>query len=155
MRPGWKRLLATVPLVGAAVLGGCRVTGPPSTTASGKAVTYCEIIADPPVAASHKIDAPGRFRCDGGGASTILITVSLQKQGASGAWSTLATQAFVAHDQDTSRARSEAQRTRDVSIDCATGQFRTLVHAVETSGGARMTYDVHSVTVPSPCSFRP
>ncbi len=154
MRPGWKRLLATVPLVGVAVFGGCRVTGPLSATTGGKGLTYCEVIADPPVAASHKIDAPGRFRCDGGGASTILITVSLQKQGAGGAWSTVATQAFVAHDLDTSRSRSESQRTRDVSIDCATGQFRTLVHAVETSNGASKTFDDHSVTVPSPCSFR-
>lgn len=154
MRSGWKRLLATVPLVGAAVLGGCRVTGPLSATAGGKGLIYCDVFADPPVAASHKIDAPGRFRCDDAGANTILITVSLQKQGAGGAWSTVATQTFVAHDLDTSRERSEAQRTRTVSTGCAAGEFRTLVHAVETSNGARKTYDDRSVTVPSPCSFR-
>ena len=154
MRSGWRRLLATVPLVGAAVLGGCRVTGPLTTTTGGKGLPYCDVFADPPVAASGKIDAPGRFRCDNAGANTILITVSLQRQGTGGAWSTVATQTFVAHDADTSRDRSEAQRTRDVSIDCATGQFRTLVHAVETSNGSRKTFDDLSVTVPSPCTFR-
>ncbi len=154
MPSGWKRLLAAVPLIGAALLGGCRVDGALSAATGGKDFTYCDIFADPPAAASHKIDAPGRFRCDGAGASTILITVSLQKQGAHGAWSTLATKTFVAHDADTSRERTEAQRTRDVSIGCATGEFRTLVHAVETSGGTRKTFDEASVTVPSPCSFR-
>jgi len=138
----------------AAALDGCRVTKAIDQASGQGNVTYCTIIADPPVHSGKVINAPGRFRCDDTGADSITMTVSVQKRDAKGAWHTIASKTFVAHGDDTTRQRSESQRTRTVSVACATGWFRTSLHAVEASGDAKRIVDSQSVAVPSPCSYR-
>lgn len=141
-------VLVTLALA-ATPLAGCRIdTG---SALTGDKVVYCTIMADPPHLAGSKIAAPGRYRCDGTGADTITMTVTLQRKAANGKWARIASQTFIAHGANTSRARTEGTRTKAVRIACALGQFRTVVHAVEVSRGKTRTYDMHSVTVPSPC----
>jgi hypothetical protein len=156
VRARFKGLVTAVAVVltGAAAISGCRVTTAIDRASGQGNVTYCAIIADPPVQTRQVIDAPGRFRCDDAGADTITMTVDLQKRDATGAWHTLASRTFVAHGDDTTRVRSESARTRVVSVACATGWFRTALHAVEVSGGASRSVDTRSVPVPSPCSYR-
>ena len=114
-------------------------------------IDYCTIMADPPVKAGSTIAAPGRFRCDGDGADTIKIRVTVEKKSSKGIWTALKHGTFVAHGANTSRDRSEGTRTRKITVRCASGQFRTVVHAVETSHHHTKVYDVHSVPVPNPC----
>lgn len=112
---------------------------------------YCEIIADPPVKAGSVISAPAHYTCDGKGADTITMTVTLQRKSSNGTWKKLTAKTFVAHGVNTTRARTIGTRTHTVSAACANGQFRTLMHAVEKSQGHTETFDNHSVPVPNPC----
>lgn len=130
-------------------LSGCRVDNGAILT-DGK-VVYCTVMADAPHPSDSKITAPGRYRCDGGGADTITMTVTLQKRGTTGDWASVIAQTFVAHGDNTSRKRTEGTRTKTVRADCADGNYRTLVHAVEVSQGNTHTYDMHSVTISNPC----
>lgn len=114
-------------------------------------VVYCTVMADPPVKDGKQIAAPGRYRCDGKGADTITITVTLQRKASDGSWQRVVTGTFVAHGANTTRVRTEGTRTRRVTTACVTGQFRTLVHAVEASEGNTQDYEYHSVTVRDPC----
>lgn len=156
MQARFRALVSAVAVVlsGAAAESGCRVTHAIDQASGQGNVTYCAIIADPPVQSGKVIDAPGRFRCDDAGADSITMTVNLQKRDAKGAWHTIASRTFVAHGNDTTRLRSESARTRVVPVACATGWFRTALHAVEVSGGNTHTVDTSSVPVPSPCSYR-
>jgi hypothetical protein len=122
-----------------------------SITLPGPDVDYCTIIADPPVKVGSHLDAPGRFRCDGKGAGTITMTVTLQRQTAGGSWKSLTSGKFVAHGRNTTRALSESARTRRVPGTCGDGVYRSLVHAVEKSKGHTQVYNNRSVTVPNPC----
>jgi hypothetical protein len=115
-------------------------------------VDYCTIVADPPQKDGGRIDAPGHFTCDGKGASSITITITLEKQTSKGGWTKLTSGTFVAHGNDTTRSKSQSQRTRHVSSACSTGKFRSVVHVVEKSKGHTQDYDTHSVTVPKPCT---
>jgi hypothetical protein len=115
-------------------------------------VDYCTILADPPTKDGKQIAAHGRFRCDGNGADTITIKVSLQKQASNGSWKTLTSGTFVAHGTATSRSKSESQRTRTVLGACSKGHFRSVIHAVEKSKKHTQVYNNTSVFVPSPCN---
>lgn len=140
--------LVALPVAVVFSLSGCQDTLagvlPPGS------IDYCTVMADPPVKAGSAIAAPGRYRCDGKGADTIKITVTMQKK-SNNTWKKVKSATFVAHGANTSRDRSEGTRTRNVTTKCASGQFRTLVHAVETSNGHTKVFDVHSVPVPNPC----
>ena len=131
-------------------VSACRPTG---ITVAGDDVVYCTIIADPPIDDANRIAAPGRYRCDGDGATSITITVTLQKLKPDGVnWSTVAHGTWTVKGENTTRLRSETTRTRKVYGRCATdGWYRTLVHAVEHSNGHSQTFDNHSVRVPHPC----
>jgi hypothetical protein len=144
---------ATLGLVVAVLcLSGCQVDAVASALPSGP-VDYCTIVADPPIVAGKKIAAPAHYTCDGKGADTITITVTLEQAAANGSWRTLSTATFVAHGTNTSRARTLGTRTKRVFVACASGHFRTVTHAIELSNRHTQTYDSHSVTARNPCSI--
>ena len=113
-------------------------------------VDYCTIMADPPSKDGSRIAGPTHFRCDGKGATSLTLTVTLQKQSHSG-WKSLKKHTFVVYGVDTSRAKSEDSRTRKVYAACGTGEYRTVLHAVEKSKGHAQTFNMHSVSAPNPC----
>ncbi len=148
MRPRSKRLAMLACLVLAATgLAACQGAG----SVVNSDVDYCTIMADPPVKDGSKMAAPGRYRCDGKGADSITITVTLQKQASNGSWHSVKTGTWTAKGTDTSRTLSETQRTRNTVVSCANGEYRTLVHSVEKSRKHTFDYVTHSVTVNSPC----
>jgi hypothetical protein len=149
----WTKTTLVLTLSGAVLcLSGCRVDTVASSLPAGD-VDYCTVMADPPVKIGKHIAGPGRYRCDGRGAGTITITVTIEKKITGGRWRSLSTRTFVAHGTNTSRDLSEADRTRRVTSTCASGQFRTKVHAVEKSNGHTQNYDSHSITVRDPCDI--
>ncbi len=148
MRPRLKRLalLACLAVV-ATCLTACQ--GADSLVASD--VDYCTIMADAPVKDGSHMSAPGRYRCDGQGADSITITVSLQKQASNGSWHSVKTGTWTVKGTNTTRSLSESQRTRNATVSCADGSYRTFVHSVEKSKKHTFSYETHSVTVKSPC----
>lgn len=142
-------LSLAVALVATPVLAACQPTSIGDLTS--KDFTYCTILADPPQQSAKKLVGPSHFDCDGGGADSITMTVTLQHLDSRSAWVTLTTDTFVMHGKETSRSPNQNARTRSVSVACASGKFRTVMHAVEASKGKTRTYDNHSVTVSNPC----
>jgi hypothetical protein len=144
------RLFFTVVLlVTAGLLSACRLDQV-DTTLPGEKMVYCTFIGDPPIKDGGKIDGPGRYRCDGDGASSITFTVRLeQKHGTS--WTTVTSRTWVIKGINTTRERTEKTRTRTVQIGCAEHVYRTAVHVVEHSRGLTKTFDYHSVGVTNPC----
>jgi hypothetical protein len=114
-------------------------------------VDYCTIMADPPVKDGPHMSAPGRFLCDGKGADSITISVTLQKQAASGAWTSVKSATWTVKGTATTSALSQSDRTRNTTVTCATGEYRTLVHSVEKSEKHTFAYSTHSPTIISPC----
>jgi hypothetical protein len=142
-------IFAVVLLVTAPVLTACRLDQV-DTTLPGEKMVYCTFIGDPPIKDGSKINGPGRYRCDGSGASSITFTVRLeQKHGLD--WSTVKSKTWTVKGANTTRERTEGTRTRTVQISCAKHVYRTAVHVVEQSRGLTKTFDYHSVGVTNPC----
>ena len=158
MRPRWSGpasrrpvALVIVLLCAAAGLSACRVNDAFDSALSSSKFVYCTIMADAPDESAGKIKAPAHFVCDDPGPDVITLTVSLQKRGTGGTWATIAAQTFVVHASDTTRARTQATRTRSVTAACSSGSFRTTVRAVEQAKGLTHAYDPSSIMVPNPC----
>ncbi|HEY2791113.1 MAG TPA: hypothetical protein VGJ28_02075, partial [Micromonosporaceae bacterium] len=115
-------------------------------------VDYCTIVPDPPVKDGSHIAAPVHYTCDGKGASSLTITITLEKQTSGGSWTRLVTDTFVAKGKNTSRGVSLGNRTKKVLGACTSGTFRTSMHTVEHSKGHSQTFSQHSVSVPKPCN---
>lgn len=142
-------LLVVVLLLTATTLSACRLDQV-DTTLPGEKMVYCTFIGDPPIKHNHKIDGPGRYRCDGNGASSITFTVGLQQKRGLG-WTTVKSDTWTIKGVNTTRERTEQTRTRTVSIACANHVYRTFVHVIEHSRGLAKTFDYHSVGVTNPC----
>jgi hypothetical protein len=149
MRPRSIRiaLLACIAVAASMCLTACQ--GDDTLVASD--VDYCTIMADPPVKDGSHMAAPGRYRCDGKGADSITITVLLQKESSSGAWHTVKSGTWTVKGTATSRSLSESQRTKNTTVSCANGEYRTLVHSIEKSKKHTFRYTTHSPTITSPC----
>ena len=158
MRPRWSgpapcrpAALVLVLVCAAAALSACRVKDAFDSALSSSKFIYCTIMADAPDESAGKIKAPAHFVCDDPGPDAITLTVTLQKRGAGDTWTAIASQTFVVHASDTTRARTQGTRTRSVTAACSSGSFRTTVHAVEQAKGLTHAYDPSSITVPNPC----
>jgi hypothetical protein len=139
-------LLASLTLA-AAGLTACRHDPLPNSD-----VDYCTIVPDPPVKDGSRVAAPVHYTCDGKGASSLTVTITLEKQTSGGSWRKLTTDTFVAKGAATSRSRSMGERTKRVFASCSVGTFRTVMHTVEHSKGHSQTFSGHSVNVPKPCN---
>jgi len=140
---------AAVALLGVMLLAGCKVEA--INAAANKSFVYCTIMADPPTVSGQRINGTGHYRCDYPGADSVTMTVSLQKQNASGKWVAVSSHTYSATKGNTTRDRTEGTRTKSVSVPCGTGKFRSAIHAVEESKGKSQTYDDTSSWVPNPC----
>jgi hypothetical protein len=132
-------------------LTGCRLDQV-DTTLPGEKMVYCTIIADPPIKDNGRIDASGRYRCDGEGADSIKLTVTLQRH-VGNDWKTVSSKTWTIKGVNTTRTRTETTRTRTVQIRCAAEEYRTTVHAIERSRGLSKTIDFSSRGVTKPCSM--
>jgi hypothetical protein len=132
-------------------LTGCRLDQV-DTNLPGEKMVYCTIIADPPIKDDGHIDASGRYRCDGDGADSIKMTVSIQRH-IGDHWKSVSSKTWTIKGINTSRSRTETTRTRTVQIGCASNEYRTTVHGVERSRGLSKTFDYSSVGVTKPCSM--
>ncbi len=142
-------IFAAVLLLTAVALSGCRIDQI-DTTLPGEKMVYCTFIGDPPIKHDKKINAPGRYRCDGNGADSIKFTVRIQREHGLN-WTTVKSQTWTIKGENTTRARTEHTRTRIVQIGCAKHVYRTFVHVIEHSRGYTKTFDYHSVGVTNPC----
>ena len=140
---------AVVLLLTAATLSACRVDQV-DTTLPGEAMVYCTFMPDPPIKDNGKIDGPGRYRCDGNGASSITFTVRLQRKDGLD-WITVKSHTWIINGINTTRERTEHTRTRTVQVACADHVYRTAVHVIEESRGHTKTFDFHSVGITNPC----
>jgi hypothetical protein len=140
---------AAVALLSVMLIAGCKVEA--INAAANKTFVYCTIMADPPTVHDQRINGTGHYRCDYPGADSVTMTVSLQKQSASGKWVTVTSHTFSATKGNTTRDRTEETRSKSVSVACGTGKFRSAVHAVEKSKGKSDTVDDTSAWVPNPC----
>jgi hypothetical protein len=132
------------------------VTGKAGTlSASSGALSApgCSVFADVPHAEppAVMVAAAGRFRCDSPGGD-ITMRVSLQRRSSPGSWTTLAVRQFTASGADTTRRRSEAQRTRTVRAPCGPGTYRTLVTATVAGDRTRAEVQRPGRTVTDPCA---
>ncbi len=131
----------------AAGLSACK-----TTPYADPSVDYCTIVADPPQKSDGRLAGPGHYLCAGDGADSLSITLRLQKQTSGGSWQNIGKSAsFTAKGDDTTDDRIQATRTHKVTVSCASGEYRTTLHAVEKSKGHSHSYDYHSVGVKNPC----
>jgi hypothetical protein len=155
-----RRLFVSAPAVPAVLvavlLAGCD-PGTTLTKASGHGThtVYCTIMADPPGRAGTAVQGNGRFRCDAPGPGSLTMTVSLERRGTAGAWAAVASQQFTAAGVDTTRTRTEKQRTRGVAVPCAAGTYRVVSQASWVSGGGtRKAFTMTGPSVSDPCGRR-
>lgn len=114
---------------------------------------YCTVLAQSVRvdSATRRILAGGRFRCDQPGPDSLSMTVALQKRGANGQWAAVAARQFSAAGAVTTRDHTDAERTREVGIGCATGTYRTAVNATSVSLGKQRTYALTTSARTNPC----
>lgn len=126
----------------------------PRTVTDSAATIYCEVTPEAPERdnddAPKKIIGAVRYRCVEPGASSLEVTLRLQRQGGNGQWSDLAKTSFTVRGEATVPERHEAFRTTEVSANCREGVFRTLV-----TGRSRARSVTKSYEQTSPRSFDP
>lgn len=132
-------------------LSGCRLDQV-DTTLPGEKLVYCSIVGDPPIKDHGRIDASGHYTCDGKGAESIKLTVTIERH-VGDKWKAVAHKTWTIKGVNTSRNRTRTTRTRTLQIKCADHEYRTKVHAVERSRGLSKTIDLHSRGVDKPCSL--
>lgn len=145
----------------AAVLVACALVVGLTACRSRRAVTdprrtvYCEVMPEPPerdnADAPKKIITRVRFRCDEPGASTMELTLRLQKQRSNGTWTNVAKFAFTAKGRDTVPADGKGFRTRELSVRCSEGVFRSFVTGTSRTRGVTKRYEQASPRAFDPC----
>jgi hypothetical protein len=137
---------ALVPLV-----AGCQ----PRTVTDPDSTIYCEVMPDAPdrdnADAPRKIIGAVRYRCDEPGASSLELTVRLQREKSAGTWVDVASTSLTARGATTVPGRHEAFRTKEVSARCGDGVFRTQVTGRSVARGVTKRYDVGSPRAFDPC----
>jgi hypothetical protein len=127
----------------------------PRTVTDSAATIYCEVTPEAPERdnddAPKKIIGAVRYRCVEPGASSLQVTLRLQRQGANGQWSDLAQTTFTASGSATVPERHEAFRTREISANCREGVFRTVVTGRSRARSTTKTYDRTSPRSFDPC----
>jgi hypothetical protein len=143
----WASLIVCI-VIGA-TLAGCR----PATVTDTSRSIYCEVAADAPVRDQDnkptKVVATTRFRCDQPGATTMTLTMRLQHQNTAGTWVDLNSTTFTVKGAET--VPTDAFRSRQISVACADGVFRTRVTGSSTARGVTKKYDITGPRSFEPC----
>jgi hypothetical protein len=100
---------------------------------------------------ANRVVAGGRFLCDSPGPELLNMLVHLQKQGANGKWSTIASQRVITSGKATTRGTSQGNRTREAALPCADGTYRTHVSAYTVSHGKTREFNKDTGSVKNPC----
>ncbi|GGM18630.1 hypothetical protein GCM10007977_019920 [Dactylosporangium sucinum] len=95
--------------------------------------------------------AAGRYRCDSPGADSLTMTVHLQRNDGS-SWTTISGQSFTAAGVATTLQRRNSERTRQIAVPCARGNYRTWVEATVVSRGVTRKLSENSGERLDPCS---
>lgn len=144
---------STVPVVLmliAVTLAGCEPRG--NATNAQKPV-HCTVIADGPkkTDSGEAFTAKARFRCAPPGAQPLSITIRVeQRVGDTENWRTVITKAFTLRGKDTVAAELK-YNSREATLSCRTGSFRTVVDWSRTSRGAKESDNLVSGAVKDPC----
>lgn len=101
--------------------------------------------------AGNRVVAGGRFVCDSPGPDLLNMLVHLQKQGADGAWSTIASQRVITSGKATTRSTAQGNRTREAALPCAGGTYRSHVSAYTVSRGKTREFNQDTGAVKNPC----
>lgn len=96
--------------------------------ANSSTAVRCSISPQRVTAKNNTIVAAGQFRCDSPGPDKLTLVVHLQRQDGA-QWTTVTGQTFVTNSTATTRKASVADRTRQVSVPCSAGTFRTWLEA--------------------------
>jgi hypothetical protein len=116
----------------------------PRTVTDSSRSIYCEVTPDAPNRNDDdkptKVIGKVRYRCDEPGASTMQLTISLQKQNSAGAWITIAQVGLTASGAQTVPDEG-AFRSREVSAACSDGVFRTHVTGTTRARGTTKKYE--------------
>jgi hypothetical protein len=134
----------------AASLAGCEPRG--NTTNAQKPV-HCTVIADGPkkTAEGDAFFGRVRFRCASPGAQPLAITIRIeQRVGDTDNWRTVAKESFTLRGSDTVAAELK-YKSRDATLSCRTGSFRTVVDWSRTSRGDKSSDNLVSGSVKDPC----
>jgi hypothetical protein len=141
---------------------GCQPTdGSTGANPSGRPArpVYCTVLADPVRhesignGAGDHIVAPAHFRCDSPGLDSLVLTVALQQK-VNDQWVTVVSQQFTASGAGTTRARTEAERVRQVVAPCAKGTYRTFLDGVALSHTVATKYSMHGPSTNNPCGLK-
>ena len=127
----------------------------PHTVTDTSRHIYCEVMPDAPARdvrdAPKKVIGKVRFRCAEPGATTMALTLHLQRRNAAGAWVDVASKSFTAKGAQTVGTEDETFRSREVSAGCSDGVYRMFVKATSTARGTDRTYERTSPRSFDPC----
>lgn len=113
----------------------------------------CTLTPDPPVRdrSADQILGTVHYRCDRPGGD-VDASVYLQKRAPNGTWSTVDSRLIAARGPDTTRDRSDRQRTRTATAPCADGVYRTFVRGTVTVRGKAQPVEKESGRATNPCA---
>jgi len=116
---------------------------------------YCEVQAEAPQRdnndAPKHVLAATRFRCEAPGASTLDLTMRLQRQVGAGPWTDVASLSFSAKGSQTVPGKGENFIRRQISTACAPGTYRTRVTGSIKARGSSKSYDITGPRSFDPC----
>ncbi len=156
--PEMRRLVAALAVtLGLVTTAGCEAGGRNTATGnvSDPRPVYCTIMADGPIRNADKatsIVARTRFRCDNPGADVLTLAVTIERRAGS-TWAAAKSETFAVRGADT-HARFLKYRSRQLTVACGPGQFRTTVAWTKMSRGRTSTGTVRGGPTKDPCAPR-
>lgn len=121
------------------------------TDDGGPLGSRCTVFADVPTMRDGQLIGPGRFRCakENGG---VDVTVSLQIDEGKGRWVSVKQHPMGATGVDTTKKRSERERTAFAAADCRPGTYRTFVGGTVSNDDRSFRVEAVSDQVTVPCA---
>jgi hypothetical protein len=148
-------LLAAVFIVRQPDADNSGTAGRGTHSAEGGALgTRCTVFADVPTMRDGKLVGPGRYRCakaNGG----VDVTVTLQIDTGRQRWDSVDRRPMGATGVDTTRKRSERDRTVLATADCKPGRYRTFVGGTVSNDDKSFHVEAASDPVTIPCAAAP
>jgi hypothetical protein len=144
---------STVPVVLlmlAASLAGCE---PRSNATTSDKPVHCTVVVDGPKKAegTDRFAGRARFRCGSPGAQPLALTIRIeQRNGDTDTWRTVVTKNFTLRGKDTVAAELK-YNSREATLSCRAGSFRTVVDWTRTSRGDKDTGNLVSGPMKDPC----
>jgi hypothetical protein len=112
----------------------------------------CTVLADPPSRdrSTNRISGAAHYRCDRPGGD-VELTVYLQRRDDNRTWATVDSRLVAASGKDTTRQRSDRERTVSASGVCVEGVYRTFVRGTVTIESRGSPVEHASKAVTNPC----